>query len=46
MITDHETTTTVHLLNNDSRIEEIAKMLSGEKLTPEAIENAKKLLNV
>ena len=46
MITDHETTTTVHILNNDSRIEEIAKMLSGEKLTPEAIENAKKLLNV
>ena len=46
MITDHETTTTVHILNNDSRIEEIAKMLSGEKLIPEAIENAKKLLNV
>ena len=46
MITDHETTTTVDILNNDSRIEEIAKMLSGEKLTPEAIENAKKLLNV
>ena len=36
----------IHILNNDSRIEEIAKMLSGEKLTPEAIENAKKLLNV
>ena len=46
MITDHETTTAVHLLSKNSRIEEIAKMLSGEKLTPEAIENAKKLLNV
>lgn len=32
------------LLDDNNRVEEIAKMLSGEKLTPEAIANAKVLL--
>lgn len=43
---DDETVTSISLLNNEQRILEIAKMLSGESLTNEAIENAKKLLNV
>ena len=33
------------LLNDEERITEIAKMLSGEKLTRASIENAKELLN-
>ncbi|MEG0275493.1 MAG: DNA repair protein RecN [Coprobacillus sp.] len=45
-INDHETLTSVRLLNNEQRIQEIAKMLSGERITQEAIENAKQLLNV
>ena len=38
------TTTHIRLLNDDERITELAHMLSGAKLTPEAIENAKVLL--
>lgn len=45
-IDDSETVSSMHLLNNDERIIEIAKMLSSEKVTHEAIENAKQLLNV
>lgn len=41
-----ETVSSIRLLNTEERIEEIAKMLSGEILTKEAIENAKILLNV
>ena len=41
-----ETLTSIHLLKTDERVTEIAKMLSGEQITQEAIENAKKLLNV
>ncbi|MDR0483837.1 MAG: DNA repair protein RecN [Alphaproteobacteria bacterium] len=33
------------LLNNDERIQEIARMLSGEVITPQAIATAKALLN-
>ncbi|MCD7807983.1 MAG: DNA repair protein RecN, partial [Erysipelotrichaceae bacterium] len=41
-----ESISSIKQLNNDERIYEIAKMLSGEHVTHEAIENAKKLLNV
>lgn len=39
-----KTTTSVQLLNQDNRIQEIAKMMSGEKITDAAIENASQLL--
>lgn len=43
---DHETSTTqIKLLKHDERILEIAKMLSGEKISEAAIINAKHLLN-
>ncbi len=42
---NHETTNTyIKLLSSEERINEIAKMLSGEALTDAAIENAKVLL--
>lgn len=43
---NNETITSVHLLKQNDRVLEIAKMLSGETITSEALENAKKLLNV
>ncbi len=39
-----ETNTHILLLNDEKRIEEIARMLSGATLTPQAIENARVLL--
>ena len=36
--------TSMHLLDTESRIMEIARMLSGARITPAAIENAKSLL--
>ena len=39
------TTTNINELNNTERVEELAKMLSGKKLTEAAINNAKVLLN-
>ena len=39
------TTTHISLLSHDERIDELAHMLSGETLTPAAIENAKALLS-
>ena len=41
---DEEIYSTLAVLNEDERIEEIAKMLSGDVITPEAIDNAKRLL--
>ncbi len=41
-----QTLTTIKKLNNNDRIDEIAKMLSGETISTEARENAKILLNV
>ena len=41
---DDETFSTLAVLSEDERIEEIAKMLSGDVITPEAIDNAKRLL--
>ena len=43
--TDDETITSIHLLDSNQKIIEIAKMLSGETMTQEAIANAKKLLD-
>ena len=40
-----KTTTFLEFLNEKSRIQEIAKMLSGNKVTKSAIEHAKQLMN-
>lgn len=37
--------TTVHQLSSEGRVQELARMLSGSSITPEAIANAKALLN-
>jgi DNA repair protein RecN len=42
----NDTISSIKYLETTERIYEIAKMLSGEQLTQEAIDNAKKLLNV
>ena len=41
---DEETYSTLAVLSEDERIEEIAKMLSGDVVTAEAIDNAKKII--
>jgi DNA repair protein RecN (Recombination protein N) len=41
-----KTITNLIELENQSRIEELAKMLSGEKLSSAAIDNAKSLLSI
>ena len=38
--------TGLSVLTDQDRVEELAKMLSGEKLSGAAIENAKSLLNI
>ncbi len=40
-----KTITDIEVLNNEQKIEEIAKMLSGKELTKAAIENAKNLIS-
>ena len=40
-----ETHSYIKVLNQEERIEELAKMLSGSKTTSAAIDNAKALLN-
>jgi DNA repair protein RecN (Recombination protein N) len=42
---DDQTQTMIKVLNNDERLEEIAKMLGGEKITDSAIAHAEQLLN-
>ena len=42
---DNNSATGLKLLNKEERLQELAKMLSGENITKEAIENAKVLLN-
>ncbi len=42
--TSTKTISTIRLLNEEERIEEIAKMLGGDKPTPVAVENARELL--
>ena len=44
-IVKNEVKTSVRLLNKDERITAVAKMLSGEKPTAVAIENAKEMVN-
>ena len=44
MVKKVDNTSTVKLLNTDERIDEIARMISGENITKEALEFAKKLL--
>ena len=44
-IVDDKTTSTVHKLTSEDRIEEIAKLLSGKNITDAAIKNALDLLN-
>jgi DNA repair protein RecN (Recombination protein N) len=41
---DHSTHTSIRLLDHEERIMELAKMLSGERITQEAIQNARVLL--
>lgn len=42
--TDEKTTTTVSELNNDERINEIARIISGAEITPQAVATAKTLI--
>ncbi len=44
-LNDGRTMTSINDLNYDERVEEIAKMLSGDKISLYAIEHAKELLN-
>jgi DNA repair protein RecN (Recombination protein N) len=44
--TEERTHTRIRQLTKSERTEEIARMLSGAKLTPAAIENAKSLLGI
>ncbi|OPZ28306.1 MAG: DNA repair protein RecN [Bacteroidetes bacterium ADurb.BinA174] len=45
---DNEETTVTYMkkISSEERIEEIARMLSGEKTTAQAVENAKVMLGV
>ena len=38
--------TKINLLDDENRVLELAKLLSGEEITNEAIANAKKMLNI
>jgi len=40
------TTTVIHELDSEDRAHEIGRMLSGEKLTPEALKHARKLIEL
>ncbi len=42
--TSGKTLTNIQMLSDDERIQELARMLSGSEITPEAIANAKSLL--
>lgn len=43
--TEHKTITVVNELEGQKRVEAIARMLSGEQITPSALQNAQNLLN-
>ncbi len=45
-VSDNGTRSHITLLNTDERVAEIAKMLSGSNVTPEAINNARALLGL
>ncbi len=42
---DHQTYTSIHCVESEERVQEVAKMLSGDSITREALENARSLLN-
>jgi DNA repair protein RecN (Recombination protein N) len=42
--TEHETVTHLKLLSEKERVEELAKMLSGENISDAALQNAQELL--
>ena len=44
MVKKVDNKSTVTLLTNDERVDEIARMISGENITKEALEFARKLL--
>ncbi len=44
VVEDESTKTEIQLLQNDERVLEIAKMLSGQEITPSSVESAKHLL--
>ena len=44
-LTDNRTQTNVRVLNQDERIEEIARLMSGEEINEAALMNAKALMN-
>ncbi len=41
---DDRVTSSIKKLNNDDRVKEVAKLLSGEKITPASLESAKQLI--
>lgn len=43
-VTDNKTTTSVHEITADDRITEVARIISGDKITPESITMAKTLI--
>ena len=43
---DGRTTTTIRPMDENARVEEIARMLGGEKITATALEHARSLLNI
>ncbi len=45
-VVDGKTESKVYLLNKEQRVEEIAQMLSGDKLTKKSLDNAKELLGM
>ena len=45
-VVDGKTESKVYLLNIEQRVEEIAQMLSGDKLTKKSLDNAKELLGL
>ena len=45
-VKQNRTETDIHVLSMDDRVEELARMLSGDKLLPEAVNNAKALLGM
>lgn len=45
-LTNNKTVTTIKKLNQEERINEIARLLSGSSITAASIENAKELLNL
>lgn len=45
-VKNNRTETSIVQLSMEERIEEVARMLSGDKLLPEAVSNAKALIGI